>query len=157
MRTHVKNYATVEIRLYPSQCLTGKNTDRLTVKNKRSSNTELGAVWHMISVFVHSSCGFIHSALFPPISRVWSFSIARREQAKEVSKPLNTQTKLSALHCKSEDFYLNNNGPSCCIGPAPEIEPKRPPALQSNFFLPTELILTQFILVLCTQCPPVLK
>ena len=37
------------------------------------------------------------------------------------------------------------------IGPAPGIEPKRPPALLSNFFLPTELILTQFILVLCTQ------
>ena len=37
------------------------------------------------------------------------------------------------------------------IGPAPGIEPKRPPALQSNFFLPTELILTQFILVLCSQ------
>ena len=43
------------------------------------------------------------------------------------------------------------------IGPAPGIEPKRPPALQSNFFLPTELILTQFILVLCSQCPPVLQ
>ena len=136
---------------------TGKNTDRLAVTKKRSSNTELGAVKHKISVFVHSSCGFIHSALFSPISRVWSFSISRREQEQEISKPLNIQTKLSALHYKSEDFYLNNNGPSCCIGSAPEIEPKRPPALQSNFFLQTELILTQFILVLCTQCPPVLQ
>ena len=67
----------------------------------------------MISVFVHSSCGFIHSALFPPISRVWSFSIPRREQEQEVSKPLNIQTKLSVLHWKSDDFCLNNNGPSC--------------------------------------------
>ena len=103
----------MEIRLYPSQCLPGKNTDRLAVKKKRSSNTELGAVKHKISVFVHSSCGFIHSALFSPISRVWSFSISRREQEQEVSKPLNIQTKLNALHCKSDDFYLNNNDPSC--------------------------------------------
>ena len=148
----------MEIRLYPSQCVTGKNTDRLAVTKKRSSNTELGAVKHKISVFVHSSCGFIYSALFTPISRVWSFSISRREQEQEISKPLNIQTKLSALHYKSENFYLNNNGPSCCIGSAPEIEPKRPPALQSNFFLQTVLILTQFILVLyCTQCPPVLQ
>ena len=39
-----KNCATVEIRLYPSQYLTGKNTDRPAVSKKRSSNTELGAV-----------------------------------------------------------------------------------------------------------------
>ena len=103
----------VEIHLYPSQCLTGKNTDRLAVKKKRSSNTELGAVWHVISVFVHSSCGFIHSALFPPISRVWSFSIPRREQEQEVSKLWIF--KLSWVLCiaKATIFYLNNNGPSC--------------------------------------------
>ena len=39
-----KNYATVEIRLFPSQCLSGKNTDRLAEKKRRSWNTELGTV-----------------------------------------------------------------------------------------------------------------
>ena len=45
VRTHVKIMRQwAEIHLYPSQCLTGKNTDRLAVKKRRSFNTELGAV-----------------------------------------------------------------------------------------------------------------
>ena len=113
MCTHVKIMRQWKSAFIRVSALPGKNTDRLAVKKERSSNTELGAVKHKISVFVHSSCGFFHSALFPPIFHVWSFSILRREQEQEVSKPLNIQTKLSALHCKSEDFYLNNNAPSC--------------------------------------------
>ena len=68
----------------------------------------------MIFVFAHSSCRLIHSALFPPISRVCMVFVHPEKIARtrSLTKPLNIQTKLSALHCKTDDFYLNNNGPS---------------------------------------------
>ena len=66
----------------------------------------------MISVFVHFVGSFIR--LYFRQSLVSGlFSIPRRKNEQEVSKPLNTQTKLSAVHCKSDDLYLNNNGCSC--------------------------------------------